>query len=115
MLTIAGSARTVRADYGVMQLDGAGAGAYRVQGYDERSETPVVVSIGIYVLEPSALAHIPAGGPLDSPDLVLALIAAGEPVGSHVHHGYWRDIGRHDDYEEAQAEIDVMLPELLPA
>jgi NDP-mannose synthase len=96
-----------------MQLDGAGA--YQVQGYDERSETPVVVNMGIYVLDPSALAHILAGGPLDSPDLVLALIAAGEPVGSHVHHGYRRDIGRHDDYEEAQAEIDVMLPELLPA
>ena len=56
-LAIAGSART---DYGVMQLDGAGA--YQVQGYDERSETPVVVSIGIYVLDPSALAHILAGG-----------------------------------------------------
>jgi hypothetical protein len=28
---------------------------------------------------------------------------------------YGRDIGGHDDYEEAQAEIDVMLPELLPA
>ena len=94
-------------------VDSAGAGAYRVQGYDERSE-PVVVSMDVYVLEPSALAHIPAGGPLDSPDLVLALIAAGEPVGSHVHDRYRRDIGRHDDYEEAQAEIDVMLPELLP-
>lgn len=72
------------------------------------------VSTGIDVLESSPLAHIPAGAPLDSPDLVLALIAAGEPVGSHVHHGPWRDIGRHGD-EEAQAEIDVMLPELLPA
>ena len=115
MLTIAGSARTVRADYGVMQLDGAGAGAQGVKGYDERPETPVVVSMGIYVLEPSALVHIPAGGPFDSPDLVPALIAAGEPVGAHVHHGYWRDIGGHDDYEEAHAEIDVMLPKLLPA
>jgi NDP-sugar pyrophosphorylase family protein len=103
----------VLAGYGVMQLDGAGA--YRVQGYDERSETPVVVSIGIYLLEPSALAHIPAGGPLDSPDPALALIAAGEPVGSHVHHGYWRDIGRPDNSTDAQAEIDALLPELQPA
>ena len=71
--------------------------------------------MGVYVLESSALAHIPAGGPFDIPDLVLALIAAGEPVGAHVHDGYWRDIGRHDDYEEAQAEIDAMLPELLLA
>jgi NDP-sugar pyrophosphorylase family protein len=115
VLTIAGSARTVRADYGVMQLDGAGPGTHRVQGYDEKPETQVVVSMGIYVLEPQALRHIPTDGLFDIPDLVLALIAAGEPVGAHVHDGYWRDIGRHDDYEEAQAEIDTMLPELLPA
>ena len=25
-----------------------------------------------------------------------------------MHDGYWRDIGRHDDYEEAQAEIDAV-------
>jgi NDP-mannose synthase len=113
-MTIAGSARTVRADYGVMQLDGEGPGTHRLDGYDEKPETRVVVSMGLYVLEPSALAHIPAGRHYDIPDLVHALIAAGEPVGAHVHEGYWRDIGRHDDYEQAQAEIDTMLPELLP-
>ena len=83
MLTIAGGARILRADNGVMQLDGAGAGAHRVHGDNEKSETQVVVSI-------------PAGGLL----------------GTHVHNGYRRDIGRHDHSEEAQAEIDAMPPEL---
>ena len=109
-MTIAGSTRTVRADYGVMRLDGA----QRLEGYDEKPESQVVVSMGIYVLEPAALAHVPAGEHFDIPDLVQALLAAGEPVGAHVHDGYWRDIGRHDDYEEAQAEIAEMLPRLLP-
>ena len=109
-MTIAGSTRTVRADYGVMRLDGD----QRLAGYDEKPESHVVVSMGIYVLEPAALAHVPAGEHFDIPDLVHALMAAGEPVGAHVHDGYWRDIGRHDDYEEAQAEIDEMLPRLLP-
>jgi NDP-sugar pyrophosphorylase family protein len=109
-MTIAGSTRTVRADYGVMRLDGG----QRLEGYDEKPESHVVVSMGIYVLEPAALAHVPAGEHFDIPDLVHALLAAGEPVGAHVHDGYWRDIGRHDDYEEAQAEIDEMLPRLLP-
>ena len=113
-MTIAGSTRTVRADYGVMRLDGAGAGTHRLEGYDEKPETSVVVSMGLYVLEPSALAHVPAGCHFDIPDLVHALVAAGEPVGAHVHDGYWRDIGRHDDYEQAQTEIDDMLPRLLP-
>jgi NDP-sugar pyrophosphorylase family protein len=35
-------------------------------------------------------------------------------VGTLLHDGYWRDIGRHDDYEQAQAEIEDMLPKLLP-
>jgi NDP-sugar pyrophosphorylase family protein len=108
-MTIAGSTRTVRADYGVMRLDGA----QRLEGYDEKPESHVVVSMGIYVLEPAALAHVPAGKHFDIPDLVHALMAAREPVGAHVYDGYWRDIGRHDDYEEAQAEIDEMLPRLL--
>ena len=110
-MTIAGSTRVVRADYGVMRLDGS----HRVEGYDEKPETRVVVSMGVYVLEPAALAYIPVVDHFDIPDLVHALVEAGEPVGAHVHDGYWRDIGRHDDYEEAQAEIDDMLPKLLPA
>ena len=70
--------------------------------------------MGIYVVEPSAVEHVPAEGRFDFPDLVLALLAAGEPVGALLHDGYWRDIGRHDDYEQAQAEIEDMLPKLLP-
>jgi NDP-sugar pyrophosphorylase family protein len=114
VMTIAGSRRVVRADYGVMRLDGDGAGLHRLDGYDEKPESSEVVSMGIYVLEPTALAHVPDGARFDIPDLVHALLAAGEPVGSYVHEGYWRDIGRHDDYEAAAAEIDDMLPELLP-
>jgi NDP-sugar pyrophosphorylase family protein len=112
--TIAGTQRIVRADYGVMRLDGDGPLA-RLEGYDEKPETRHVVSMGIYVIEPSALEHIPPTGRFDIPDLVHALLAAGEPVGTLLHDGYWRDIGRHDDYEQAQAEIDDMLPKLLDA
>ena len=49
-------------------------------------------------------------------DAVLwgARLAAGEPVGSFPYDGYWLDIGRHDDYEQAIAEFDRLLPDLLP-
>ena len=30
-----------------------------------------------------------------------ALLHAGEPVGAYRYDGLWLDIGRHDDYEEA--------------
>jgi NDP-sugar pyrophosphorylase family protein len=64
-------------------------------------------------MEPSVLAHIPVGERFDIPDLVLALLAAGEPVGSYLYDGYWLDIGRHDDYEQALADYEVILPRLL--
>ena len=72
-LTIAGTSRTVRADYGVMRLDGDRSGAMaRLHGYDEKPETVHVVSMGIYVVEPAAVEHVPAEGRFDIPDLVLA-------------------------------------------
>jgi NDP-mannose synthase len=104
VLTIATQRRVDRSDYGVLHLDGRNGATHRVTGYDEKPATTRVVSTGVYIAEPSVLARIPAGQPLDLPDLVLALIAAGEPVGSYHHEGLWLDIGRHEDYERAIVE-----------
>jgi NDP-sugar pyrophosphorylase family protein len=57
--------------------------------------------MGIYVLEPEALDYIPPEGHFDFPDLVQALLGAGERVGALRFDGLWFDIGRRDDYEEA--------------
>ena len=69
--------------------------------------------MGVYVLEPAVLRHIKPGERFDIPDLVLALLDAGEPVGSYLYDGYWLDIGRHDDYEQALADYEEILPRLL--
>jgi NDP-sugar pyrophosphorylase family protein len=66
------------------------------------------------MLEPSALEQIPAGERFDIPDLVHALLAAGQPVGAYPFDGYWLDIGRHDDYEQALADYEEILPRLMP-
>jgi NDP-sugar pyrophosphorylase family protein len=113
-LTIATHRRTLRSEYGVLHLDGNEEGAtQRVTGYEEKPEIPYTVSMGIYILEPRALEHVPDGKHFDIPDLVLALLAAGEPVGSFLYDGYWLDIGRHDDYEQALADYEQILPRLL--
>ncbi len=65
--------------------------------------------MGVYVLEPRGGARA-ADAPFDLPDLVLALLDAGEPVGSFPYDGYWLDIGREDDYRRAQADADRVLP-----
>ena len=115
-LTIATHRRVLRSEYGVLHLDGhaEGASTQRVNGYEEKPEIPYIVSMGVYMLEPRAVDHIPVGKAFDIPDLVLALLAAGEPVGSFLYDGYWLDIGRHDDYEQALADYEQILPRLMP-
>lgn len=101
VLTIATHERTIKLDYGMLELvDGA---ADRVADYHEKPEIPSVVSMGIYVFEPAALDYIPEGQYFDFPDLVKALLAAGEQVGAYRHDGLWLDIGNHDDYSKAIA------------
>jgi NDP-mannose synthase len=110
LLTIATHRRVVRADYGVLHTDGAVGATRRVVTYEEKPELPYTVSMGIYVVEPEAVEHVPAGRYYDLPDLVQALLAAGSPVGSFPFDGPWLDIGREDDYRRAQAEAEVWQP-----
>jgi len=102
LLTIATHKRTIKADYGVLHLDGAKTRTVkRVVAYEEKPEIVSPVSMGIYVLEPEALDYIPEGTYFDFPDLVHALLANGELVGAYMYDGLWFDIGRQEDYERA--------------
>jgi NDP-sugar pyrophosphorylase family protein len=99
-LTIATRRRTVRIDYGVLHVAQGEWGA-RVQAFEEKPEIESTVSMGVYVFDPSALDYIPDNQYFDLPDIVQALLVAGQPVGAYLYDGLWFDIGRQDDYEEA--------------
>jgi NDP-sugar pyrophosphorylase family protein len=109
-LTIATHRREVKIDYGVLHTDADD----RLVEYEEKPTLAYTVSMGVYALEPRVRDHVPSDRPFDLPDLVQALLRAGEPVGAFPYDGYWLDIGRHDDYEQAIAEYDELLPRLLP-
>jgi NDP-sugar pyrophosphorylase family protein len=102
LVTIAAQRREIKIDYGVLELEGMGGGVGAVRGYREKPEISSDVSMGIYALEPEALEFIPAGY-FDFPDLVHAVLAAGQPVGAFIHEGLWLDIGRHEEWEQATA------------
>jgi NDP-mannose synthase len=110
MLTIATHQRTIKIDYGVLRL-GTNGRSRRVEGYDEKPELKSNVSMGIYVVEPAALEHIPDQGHLDFPDLVRGLLRSGARVGSYAYDGLWFDIGRRTDYEQAVAAWFEQQPE----
>jgi NDP-sugar pyrophosphorylase family protein len=108
--TIAMHARQVKVDLGVLEFDGG----YQLTGYVEKPTYHFHVSMGIYVFEPHVLNFIPQNEYLDFPDLVLKLIGAGEKVVGYPFDGYWQDLGRPDDYEQAVAEFEKMRAQILP-
>jgi NDP-sugar pyrophosphorylase family protein len=111
--TIAGHKRDVQISLGVMQFDAASDDTV-VTGYIEKPTLSYEVSMGVYCFAPRARDYIPGGERLDFPDLILKLIAAGETVRAWRSQDHWLDIGRHDDYEEAQDVFERLRPRLLP-
>jgi NDP-mannose synthase len=107
--TIATHARKVKIDFGVIQFDGG----LRVTGYIEKPRYDFNVSMGLYVFEPHVLAYIPRNQFLDFPDLVLTLIKNGEVVNGYPFEGYWQDLGRPDDYEQALQDFETLRPQIL--
>jgi NDP-sugar pyrophosphorylase family protein len=103
-LTIATHARTVKIDYGVRHLNGES----RLEAYGEKPESPMVVSMGVYVVEPRVLEYIPEDVYFDFPSLVKKLLEAGERVGAYRYEGFWLDIGRHEDYEQATSAWEAL-------
>ena len=108
--TIAVHCRHVQIDLGIVQWNGDA----RINGYIEKPAYDYSVSMGIYVFEPRVLPYIPCGQYLDFPDLVHTLIAASEKVVGYRFDGYWQDLGRLDDYENAAQDFDRMRPLFLP-
>lgn len=108
--TIAVHQRQVRIDLGVVQWNGSS----QISGYIEKPVYDYTVSMGIYMFEPRVLDYIPHNAYLDFPDLVLKLIDAGEKVHGYKFDGYWMDLGRPDDYDQAAADFADRRHEFLP-
>jgi len=107
--TIATHDRQIKIDLGVIQVDGD----QRICDYIEKPVYKLHVSMGIYIFEPRVLSYIPYNQYLDFPDLVLRMIQAGERVVRYPFSGYWQDLGRLDDYEQAVNEFDSLRAQIL--
>lgn len=107
--TIAMHTRQVKIDLGVLELDGN----HRISGYIEKPTYDFNVSMGIYVFEPTVLTYIPKNEYLDFPNLVLKMLKAGEKVVGYPFSGYWQDLGRREDYEQAVNEFEHMRAQIL--
>ncbi|HJY66806.1 MAG TPA: mannose-1-phosphate guanyltransferase [Streptosporangiaceae bacterium] len=64
------------------------------------------VNTGLYVMEPEVLAEVPPGEMVDwSADVFPKLLKRGAPLFGYVSDGYWEDVGTHESYLKAQADV----------
>ncbi len=108
-LTIASYPRTMKVDFGVLDVvDG------RLGGFREKPEFDYQVSMGIYGVS----RHLFKGrevGPLGFDDLLLGMLANDDAPHIHVFDGYWLDIGRPVDYDRANRDFTLLREEFLGA
>jgi len=109
LFTIAASHRRHMVDYGVLHTNPAG----HLSGFEEKPVLNYLVSMGIYVMNRTAVHQVPAGKSYGFDHLMLDFLARGEKVHIHTHDGYWLDIGRVDDYMRAVEEFDQMRDHLI--
>jgi mannose-1-phosphate guanylyltransferase len=107
-LTIATYRRRVHIDFGVLALDGE-----RVVGFEEKPVLDYTVSMGVYALSRGTLSTFTLGEPLGFDDLVVHLLRTGAHVRAHPFDGYWLDIGRPEDYDQANEDFPHMRQTLL--
>jgi len=103
--TIALKRREIYVDFGVVELDNENT----IRDYIETPTMSHLVSMGVYVFKPDVLKYIKSNEQMDFPDLIKTLISHGEDVKGFIFDGYWLDIGRPEDYERANKEIDQII------
>ncbi len=109
--TIATHTRSVQLDFGVINSDTEG----RLISLVEKPSYDYNFGMGVNVLNKKAIEPlIEKGLYLDMPDLMMKLKENGEPVYSHTEECFWLDMGRHEDYEQANEVFNDRKKEFIP-
>lgn len=89
--------------YGVITSDG-----HRVTGMVEKPVQRFFINAGIYIVSPELVRSVAPGTRIDMPTLLEKAMAEGQEVTMFPMHEYWLDIGRMEDFQRAQAEVDKL-------
>jgi NDP-sugar pyrophosphorylase family protein len=107
-LTIATYRRQVPIEFGVLETDDDQVVAFR-----EKPTLDYTVSMGVNGISRSTLDGFASGQPLGFDDLVLHLLETGARIEAYPFDGYWLDIGRPEDYDQANADYPRLRRVLL--
>jgi NDP-sugar pyrophosphorylase family protein len=108
-LTVATARRSTRIEFGVLDVHDE-----KIVGFTEKPSWTYRVSMGVYAMSRATLAPYPEGLAFGFDQLVLDLLEQGRPPTTHDFDGFWLDIGRPEDYDEANRSFNTLRPLLLP-
>ncbi|MBY0406856.1 MAG: hypothetical protein K2Q01_04135, partial [Rickettsiales bacterium] len=95
--TLCARSHRVEVPFGVIQMESG-----LLHSIVEKPVYNNMISAGMYVLNPEALADIPKNTVTDMPNLLMQLVNHRSRVGVYSLDDDWVDVGRHDDLERAR-------------
>ena len=100
-MAVAATSYHVDVPYAVLEVDGKNLAT----SLKEKPRYTYYSNAGIYFMKRSLLRMIPADEFYDITDLMEAVLTANKKLITYPISGYWLDIGKHEDYEQAQDDI----------
>jgi NDP-sugar pyrophosphorylase family protein len=79
-----------------------------IKSFKEKPTYTYYSNGGIYLMKKEVLKYIPKNTFYNSTDLMENLIQNNYKVISYPFLGYWLDVGKHEDFEKAQADINSL-------
>jgi NDP-mannose synthase len=107
-VTVAVNKRNVCLDFGIIEYDDS----KKLNGFKEKPTLSYDVSMGVYCLKKQAVDGLNVNEFYGFDNLMYDSLQRNNDVSIYPHDGFWKDIGRHEDYEEANKsykEIYEML------
>lgn len=101
LFTIACYERVQMVDYGVLDISDD-----RLVGFQEKPHMNYNVSMGVYAVNRKILDYIPDNCYFGFDDLMNKFLKEHIEVKTKKHTGYWMDIGRPEDYEQATDDVE---------
>jgi NDP-sugar pyrophosphorylase family protein len=77
-----------------------------IKSFKEKPTYTYYSNGGIYLMKKEVLGYLPKGNHFNATDLMEKLIKENKKVVSFPLLGYWLDIGKHEDFEKAQIDIN---------
>ena len=96
LFTISSFRRIQMVDYGVLDVQNSA-----LRGFQEKPKLPYCVSMGVYALSKRVLDYIPDNEYYGFDQLMSDLLKKNKKIDVKEYTGYWMDIGRPEDYEQA--------------